>query len=498
MHVQEGARDSLGCRCHFSNRRAFLSDLGLGFTGLALGSMFADDGKLKAGESTAHAVGAHRTPKAKSVIWIFLSGGYSHLETFDPKPALNRYAGKTFDETEFQNPIRSPLHAKRFRSVAAEEVNVRDVYPTIYPMQVGWKKHGESGIEVTDWWPSLAKHVDDLCFIRNMWTTDNDHAAENQIHTGRHRLDEQQPSIGAWAHYGLGTLNENLPKFVVLGGPTSSVTRESIDGYYLGPQHAGVPLQLDPGNPLPFGNRHPGQSFQQQQLEYDLISRLNGQVAVEYPEDQQLRARIRSYELAFRMQSAVPEAIDFSPETDATLNLYGLNNEATKVAGQRLLAARRMVERGVRFVQVYPSPYADWDSHQKLKEKHERLCATVDVPVAGLIHDLKQRGLLDETVVVFCTEFGRTPGLELRNGTDGRDHHPNGFTIWMAGAGLKSGYVHGETDELGYHALGEGHYVTDLHATVLHLLGLDHHKLEYPGRKRLEIDFGNVIQDVLA
>jgi hypothetical protein len=412
---------------------------------------------------------------------------------------LTKYAGLTFDKTPLANPLHSPLHKKRFRSVPAEEVNVRDVYPTIFPMQVGFGKQGQSGIEITDWWPHLAGCIDELCFVRNMWTTDNDHAAENQIHTGRHRLDEPQPSIGAWAHYGLGTLNENLPKFVVLGGPTRSDTRQSIDSYYLGPQHSGVPLALDPKNPLPFGQRHAGQSLEQQQTEFELINRLNELAAVEYPEDQQLRARIRAYELAFRMQSSVPDAIDFAGETAATSKLYGLDNEATKLAGQRLLAARRLVERGVRFVQVFPSSYGVWDSHRKLKENHTRLCATIDLPIAGFIRDMKQRGLLEEATVVFCTEFGRTPGLELRGGgTDGRDHHPNGFTIWMAGAGVKKGYVHGETDELGYHALGEGHYVTDLHATVLHLLGLDNRRLEIPGRKRLEIDHGQVMSDILA
>ena len=479
-------------------RRAFLSDLGMGFTGLALGAMLADDGRLRADDASRLSA-PHIAPRAKSVIWIFLSGGYSHVETFDPKPALNKYAGMTFDKTPFANPVNSPLHKKRFRSVSAEEVNVRDVYPTIYPMQVGWKKHGDSGIEVTDWWPHLSKRVDDLCFVRNMWTTDNDHAAENQIHTGRHRLDEQQPSIGAWAHYGLGTLNENLPKFAVLGGPTRPDTRLSIDSLYLGPQHAGVPLTLDPKNPLPFGQRKSGQTLDEQRHEYELINRLNELTAVEYPEDQELRARIKAYELAFRMQSAVPEAIDFAQETSTTRKLYGIDNDATKLAGQRLLASRRLIERGVRFVQVFPSKYGVWDSHRKLKENHTRLCATVDLPVAGLIQDLKQRGLLDEVAVVFCTEFGRTPGLELRGGgTNGRDHHPNGFTIWMAGAGLKQGYVHGATDELGYHALGEGHYVTDLHATVLHLLGLDNRRLEIPGRKRLDIDHGKVIKDILA
>lgn len=485
-------------------RRPFLSDLGMGFTGLALGAMLASDGQGRAADIGAPAVSAptglpHHPPRARSVIWIFLSGGYSHVETFDPKPALNRYAGLTFDKTPLENPLNSPLHKKRFRSVAAEEINVRDVYPIIYPMQVGWKKHGESGIEMTDWWPHLAGQVDELCFVRNMWTTDNDHAAENQIHTGRHRLDEQQPSIGAWAHYGLGSLNENLPRFVVLGGPTRSDTRLSIDSLYLGPQHAGVPITLDPSNPLPFGRRQANQSFSEQQREYQLIGKLNQLTAVEYPDDQQLLARIRAYELAFRMQAAVPEAVDFSQETQATQALYGLNVESTQVAGQRLLAARRLVERGVRFIQVFPSPYGVWDSHQKLRDNHTRLCATIDLPVAGLIQDLRQRGLLDDTLVVFCTEFGRTPGLEQRSGgVDGRDHHPNGFTIWMAGAGLKKGHVHGATDELGYHALGEGHYVTDLHATTLHLLGLDNRKLHFPGRKRLEIDDGNVIQEILA
>lgn len=491
--------DHAACGCR--SRRAFLSDLGMGFTGLALGAMLSADGvHAESTPLTGTPSGIpHFTPRTKSVIWIFLSGGYSHLETFDPKPALNQYAGMTFDKTPFENPVNSPLQKKRFRSVLAEEINVRDVYPTIYPMQVGWKKHGESGIEVTDWWPNLAKCVDDLCFVRNMWTTDNDHAAENQIHTGRHRLDETQPSVGSWINYGLGTLNENLPKFVVLGGPTRSDTRPSIDSYYLGPQHAGVPFALDPKEPLPFGQRPAKQTALEQQREFQLIGKLNELSAVEYPEDDALRARIRAYELAYRMQTAVPEAIDFGTESESTTKLYGLDNDTTKAAGQKLLAARRLVERGVRFVQVFPSAYGTWDSHQKLKDNHTRLCATVDLPVAGLIQDLKQRGLMDDVTVVFCTEFGRTPGLELRGGgKDGRDHHPNGFTIWMAGAGIKRGYVHGATDELGYHALGEGHYVTDLHATVLRLLGLDNRRLEIPGRKRLEIDHGRVIDEILT
>ena len=285
----------------------------------------------------------------------------------------------------------------------------------------------------------------------------------------------------------------------MLGGPTRSDTRESIDSLYLGPQHAGIPLALDPKNSLPFALRNADQTLDQQQHEYEVINQLNELTAIEYPEDPSLRARIRAYELAFKMQAAVPESVDFSQETAATIAMYGIDQDATKVAGQRFLAARRLVERGVRFVQVFPSPYGSWDSHQQLKDNHTKLGATVDLPVAGLLQDLKQRGLLDDVIVVFGTEFGRTPGLELRGGANtGRDHHPNGFTIWMAGAGLKQGHVHGATDELGYHALGEGHYVTDLHATVLHLLGLDNRRLEIPGRKRLEIDHGRVIRDVLV
>jgi hypothetical protein len=486
------------------SRRTFLADLGLGFTGLALGALLQRDGVARA----ASPQGAdaprspdrrpHHPPKAKSVIWVFLSGGYSHLETFDPKPALNKYAGKTFDRTPYPDPLRSPLHDKRSRSVVAASINVRDKYPIAYPLQVGFKKYGRSGIEVCDWLPHIGSCADDIAFVRSMYTTDNDHAAENQMHTGRHRLDEVQPSVGSWVHYGLGSLNDNLPSFVVIPGATRPDTRPSIGSYYLGPRHAGVPLALG-ADPLPYGRRPAHVLAAEQKNEYDLIGRLNGLAGVEYPRDETIRARIRSYELAYRMQAAVPEALGLAAETKETHALYGLDNPATRVASERCLAARRLVERGVRFVQLYPTPYGNWDSHQKLKENHARQCAAIDKPVAGLLKDLKRRGLFDDVVVVFCTEFGRTPGLEQRaGGKDGRDHHPHGFTVWLAGAGLKGGIVHGATDDLGFHAVEPGHYVTDLHATVLHLLGLDGRRLEVPGRKRLEIDRGQVIADILA
>jgi hypothetical protein len=485
--------------CGCVSRRTFLADFGMGFTGIALGAMLHRDGVVRADSASPSNDPPLIAPRAKSIIWIFLSGGYSHLETFDPKPALDQFAGKTFADTPHGDPLRSPLHDKRSRSVVADEINIRDKYPIIYPLQIGWKKHGASGIEVSDWLPHLATCVDDLAIVRSMFTTDNDHAAENQIHTGRHKLDEVQPSIGSWATYGLGTLNDNLPQFVVLGGPTRADTRASIDSNYLGPQYAGVPLALDPANPLLYGRRSPDVLADEQRNEYELINRLNLLRAVEYPEDAALRARIRAYELAFRMQTAVPDAVDLASETEETKNLYGLDQDATRLAGQRCLAARRLVERGVRFVQVYPTPYGVWDSHQKLKENHAKQCAAVDKPVAGLVKDLKRRGLLDDVAVVFCTEFGRTPGLEQRaGGKDGRDHHPHGFTVWLAGAGLKRGFVHGATDELGFHALEPGHYVTDLHATVLHLLGLDAHALDVPGRKRLELDYGRPITEILS
>jgi hypothetical protein len=489
--------------CGRVRRRTFLSDFGMGFTGLALGAMLGRDRVAQAAPQS-HApipppIGRSLfAPKAKSVIWIFLSGGYSHLETFDPKPALNKYAGKTFTDTPFENPQKHPLLLERSRSTFLRD---REFYATIFPLQVGYRKRGESGIEVADWLPHLGGCVDDIAFVRNMYTTDNDHAAENQIHTGRHKLDETQPSVGAWVSYGLGSLNDSLPEFVVVGGPTRADTSQSIHPYYLGAQYGGVPLALDGEEPLPYGKRGRDVLAEEQRNEYALIHRLNTLRAVEYPQDEQLRARIRSYELAYRMQMAVPETLNLAAETQETQDLYGLNEKTTEFAGRRCLAARRLVERGVRFVQLYPSPYGVWDSHTQLKKLHGERCREIDKPVAGLLKDLKRRGLLDDVVVAFSTEFGRTPGFqtEFSNGRkDGRDHHPHGFTVWFAGAGIKRGYIHGATDELGFHALEPGHYVTDMHATLLHLLGLEPEKLDVPGRKRLDIDRGQVIHDILA
>ncbi|HVJ85574.1 MAG TPA: DUF1501 domain-containing protein [Caulifigura sp.] len=487
-------RSNTGFPCGRIARRTFLSDIGMGFTGLALGSMLEREARA----SSPVIAGPHHAPRAKNVIWVFLSGGVSHLETFDPKPKLNDLAGKTYDEATLPNPQKSPLFLERSRSVVGFD---REVVSKIFPLQVGFSKRGQSGIEVSDWHPQLAKVVDDLCIVRSMWTTDNDHAAEFQFHTGRHALDEQQPSFGSWVSYGLGSLNENLPQFVFLGQYKDTRVKKDFAADYLGPQHTGIELSLDPANPLPFGVRPAGVSETEQRREFEFINRLNALSAVEYPDDEQLRARIRSYELAYRMQMSAPEVLNLADETPETQKLYGLDNKTTELYGRRLLAARRLAERGVRFTLVYLSDFGEWDSHSDIKNLHARSCGRVDQPLAALVTDLKQRGMLDDTLVVCATEFGRTPALEvtsLNKAGTGRDHHPHGFTIWMAGGGVKAGHVHGATDELGFHAIEHPHYVTDIHATVLHLLGIDNRRLELPGRKRLEMDHGEVIREIIA
>ncbi len=436
--------------------------------------------------------------RAKNVIWVFLSGGVSHLETFDPKPLLNQYAGKTYDETTLPNPQKSPLYLERSRSVVGFD---REVISKIMPLQVGYRKRGEVGCEVSDWLPHLGGVVDDLCIVRSMYTTDNDHGAEFQFHTGRHVLDEQQPTIGSWVSYGLGTLNENLPQFVFLGQYKDPRVKKDFDSHYLGPQHTAVELSLEPGSPLAFGSRPAGLTREEQEAQFAFLNQLHEISAVEYPQDEQLRARIKSYELAHRMQMSAPEGLDLTQETEETRRLYGIDDEATAVYGKRLLAARRLAERGVRFTLVYLSDYGEWDSHTNIKELHAKSCSRVDKPLAGLITDLKRRGMLDETLVVCATEFGRTPALEitsLNKAGTGRDHHPHGFTVWMAGGGVKRGHIHGATDELGFHAVENPHYVTDIHATVLHLLGVKPESLDIPGRQRLAIDHGKVITDILA
>jgi hypothetical protein len=481
--------------CGRVSRRSFLGNATTGLAGLALGSMLHDDSIQAAGNPLSGL--PHFPAKAKNVIWLFMLGGTSHVESFDPKPALTKHAGKTISESPFADAVlKSEFYRKNVRDFAGTP---RKLMGKLYPLQVGYGKRGESGIEVSDWWPHLSGCVDDMAIIRSMWTTDNDHAAQLQFHTGRHIFEGFHPSIGSWAHYGLGSLNDNLPRFMVLGAPPADCCGGvgAHGAGYLGPEHAGVQISVGGKNPLPFGT--PGNAvFQEErQDQLNLLRDLNSLAGSDYADDAALRARVQAYELAFRMQTSVPDILTLNNETKATQSLYGFDNGSTKSFGQLCLTARRLVENGVRFVQLYHGGGGggSWDSHSKLKTNHARLCGQVDQPIAALLKDLKQRGLLEETVVVWATEFGRTPGAER---SDGRDHHPYGFSVWMAGGGLKGGVAHGATDEIGFHAVEHRHYVTDIHATLLHQLGLDSHKLEFPGQKRLEADFGEPIREIIA
>ncbi len=472
-------------------RRAFLADLGMGFTGLALGAMMTGESRADSAVWSPPDGQPHSAPKAKSVIWLFMNGGVSHMESFDPKPMLTKYAGKSISETPFaktQDPAKLALERLLVPDANGNQRN------TLFPLQVGYRKYGQSGIEISDWFPHIGRNADRLAVVRSMYTTDSNHGAQAQFHTGRNMLDGEFPTLGAWVNYGLGSLNENLPQFVSLG------TREywiKKDGLYLGPAHDAVPLRIDPLNPLDFGKPALPVKDSVRKTGRDLVRDLNALRGVAYPEDPALAARIASYELAGRMQTSVPELMDFSKESEETKTLYGLDKEPCREFGSQLLAARRMVERGVRFIQIQHGGggAGAWDAHSGLKANHERLALAVDQPIGALLEDLSRRGLLEETLVVFATEFGRTPGSQS---SDGRDHHIYGFSVWMAGGGLKSGVVHGATDEIGFHAVEDRHYVTDVHATILHQLGLDSRKLEIPGRKRLEIDHGKVMREIIA
>ena len=489
--LRHSAGESHCCGVH---RRTFLADLGMGFTGLVLGAMLHRDGVVRAsapGAWTPPDGKPHLKPKAKSVIWLFMNGGVSHLESFDPKPMLNKYAGKSIIDTPFKD-TQDPEKLKLARVVVVNDANGQQ-RNKLYPLQAGFKKHGHSGIEVSDFFPHIGSCIDDIAVIRSVYTTDDNHGAQTQFHSGRHMLDGEFPTLGAWVHYGLGSLNDNLPQFISMG------KREywnAKDGHYLGPEHDAVPIRVDPANPLDYGKPEKALSSAEQKVGFDLVGKLNKLRAVEYPDDPALKARIKAYELAFRMQRSVPQALQFSDETEDTKRLYGLDDAHTRGFGMQLLAARRFVERGVRFIQIQHGAGGAgvWDAHGGLKANHATNARAVDRPIAGLLVDLKRRGLLDETIVLFATEFGRTPGSQ---GGTGRDHHIYGFSVWMAGGGIKGGITHGRTDEIGFHAVEHRHYVTDIHATILHQLGLDSRKLEIPGRKRLDIDHGKPIDAIL-
>ncbi len=476
---------------HTLTRRTFLADMGMGFMGIVLGAMLQRDAHASSAVWTPPTGRPHFAPKAKNVIWLFMNGGVSHMESFDPKPMLTQYAGKTIAETPFKDTQDPKKLALERLVVPDANGNQRN---TLYPLQAAFQKHGQSGIEISDWFPHIARNADNLAVVRSMWTTDSNHGAQTQFHSGRNMLDGEFPTLGAWVHYGLGSLNDNLPQFISMG------TREywnKRDGHYLGPAHDAVPLRIDPDNPLDFGKPERPLSAEAQNLGKDLIQQLNALRGVEYPQDPAMAARIASYELAFRMQRSIPEVLDFSKETAETKALYGIDQPHCREFAMQLLASRRLVERGVRFIQIQHGGggAGAWDAHSGLKANHEKNALAVDQPIGALLEDLERRGLLDETLVVFATEFGRTPGSQ---GSDGRDHHIFGFSVWMAGGGLKRGVVHGATDEIGFHATENRHYVTDIHATILHQLGLDSRKLEIPGRKRLEIDHGKPIEEIIA
>ena len=484
-----------------TGRRTFLADAGMGFTGLALGALLNEDGyaadqKVPQTENTEHV-----PAKATSVIWIFLAGGVSHMESFDIKPALNKYADKTFDET----PYKDFLDKERIEKNLSGQGMTIPARKEIMALNTGYQKYGECGLEVGDWFSHIGECADDLAIVRSLWTVHPNHGMQLTWHTGMHVRDGAQPTIGSWVSYGLGSQNQQLPKFIVMGNSIGGCCGGEFGhgASYLGPQHAGVKLSTDPKNPLQFVKPYgTGVTAEEQAAELELIGQLNRATGIEYPDDPDLRARIRSYELAAGMQTSVPDLMQLDQETEHTQKMYGLDDEQSREFGTQCLVARRMVEKGVRFVQLYHGTgnAGTWDAHSDIKRKYDIETPKVDKPIAGLLKDLKQRGLLNSTLVVFGTEFGRTPGAQPGNETTppGRDHHPQGFTCWLAGGGIKGGVTHGVTDELGFYAVENPHYVTDIHATVLHQLGLDSHQLEIPGRKRIDIHRGQPIKEIIA
>ena len=463
------------------SRREIITRAGSGLGGLALGYLLAQDG-VKAAVKTdpLAAKPPHHTPKAKSVIFLFMEGGPSHLDLFDPKPELEKLAGQPMPE-KFGRPITAMGTANN----------------TIMPSQRKWKQHGQSGMWISDWYSNIAQHADDLCVLRSCWADGLNHVGSVcQMNTGS--ILAGRPSMGAWVTYGLGSANQDLPSFVVLTderdvlGSSKNWSSGFLPGVYQGTQfrREGPPIfHLNP--PETIGDK-------QQQSKLRLLGDLNQHFGKDKQEDSELDARLKSYELAYRMQSSAPEAIDLSKESEATKKLYGMDEEATSKFGSNLLLARRLVERGVRFVEAYCGSGSGWDAHVDLEENHSKWCHVSDKPIAGLLTDLKARGLLDSTLVVWGGEFGRTPFNEKGKG---RDHNPWGFTMFMAGGGMKRGAVVGTTDEIGLRAVERPAHVHDIHATILHALGLNHINVTFLHNGRAErptIVAGEVIKEMLA
>ncbi len=465
------------------SRREMLVRAGGGFGTLALAWLLDGDGYLRAFDPTPIPANplAVRSPhfaaKAQRIVSIFLDGGPSHIDMFDPKPELNKRAGSLLPDS-----IKDGQGIGEAKLVASKRK---------------FAKHGQSGIELSDWFPNLATVADELAIVRSCHADSPEHVqAIRQMHTGVTLTGKA--SIGAWSVYGLGSPSQDLPGFVVMtdGGEPTGGNANWGPGI-LPAAFQGTPFRAGP-NPVPHLNPPPGVTAAKQRVKLDLIRDLNQEHLKEHAGDDALSARIHAYEVAFRMQSAAPKVADVKEETEATRTAYGLDRPGSAEFGRRCLTARRLLEKGVRFVQIYCGAGARWDSHADLDANHGQLCARLDQPVAALISDLKRRGMLDSTLVMVNGEFGRTPtGV---SGT-GRDHNPYGFSTVFAGGGIKGGTTIGATDEFGLKAVVDPVHVHDLHATILHLLGFEHSRLTYVHSGRLERhtgNSGNVVKGLLA
>lgn len=469
-----------------ASRRSFLRSAGAGFGMVALQSMLSRDGLLASPPTTSianplAAKGSQFSGTAKNVIFLFMAGGPSHVDLFDHKPDLIRLAGKPIPESFGEFKTR--------RKVAKN-----NLLAPLRPFQ----PRGQSGIQVSDWMPNVAECMDDICLLRGCYGDSVTHPESVYLmNTGSILMG--RPSLGSWVAYGLGSESENMPAFVVMPDPKGWVKggAPAWGNGYLPATYQGTILR---GGKTPILNLNnpPLVSNEQQRDTVDFINRLNRENLRPGEENSPLAARISSYELAYRMQSHAHEVVDVSKESDATRRLYGLDNRVTEDFGRRCLLARRMVERGVRFVELYCGDKNGWDGHSGMDRNHSAHCAQSDLPVAGLLKDLKSRGLLDSTLVIWGGEFGRMP---MSEGKDGRDHNPHGFSMWLAGGGVKGGQVIGATDPVGLRAAEEKVHAHDLHATILHLLGIDHTRLTFRhnGRdERLTDVFGNVITKVFS
>lgn len=471
----------LGQFLAIQSRRSFLNQVAAGLGSIALGDLLHASG---ASENPLAPKKPHFAATAKSVIFLFMEGGPSQMDLFDPKPELQKWNGQPAPAS-----ITSKLQLAFTKPNAAILASPRQ-----------FKPHGQSGTEFADWIPGIASAADDICLVRSMHTDAfNHHPGQLLLFTGSQQFG--RPTLGAWSIYGLGSESQNLPGFVVLSsGVGTSGGATNFSSGFMPSTYQGTPLRSS-GDPILYLSNPPGISGASQRAGLDALRDLNQMHQVSAG-DREIAARIASYELAYRMQTAGPELTDFSKESAATLESYGLNNPKTKQHGANCLLARRLVERGVRYVMLMN---ASWDNHTQLNKKLKDNCDATDQPTGALLKDLKQRGLLDSTLVVWGGEFGRTPVSEIRNsmeeGNAGRDHHPNAYSMWLAGGGIKGGQVIGKTDELGFFITEDPVHVHDLQATILHTLGFDHTRLTYRhmGRDfRLTDVEGNVVKKMLT